>query len=238
MERSLDEIDTIYCVVCETVCFNLDHSLVSFRLSDRARWHDGRPITANDLIYSFRLAAADPAYAVLLRGLNVEQLDGQTVLFRFNPSNARRLAYLVGSLIMMPQHEASKASGLQSPHRPLGSGPYMITEIDSGRSISYKRVPNYWAEGLPARLGQYNFDKVRYLYFRNNLAAFEAFKAGEVHFYWEPNAKNWATAYDFSAIRDGRVKRKEVRLTRAHPMQAFVMNFQNPSSLIYACAKR
>jgi microcin C transport system substrate-binding protein len=111
---------------------------------------------------------------------------------------------------------------------PLGSGPYRIKEAKPGRSISYERVTDYWGKDLPVNAGQWNHDTIRFEYYRDETVAFESFKAGNLDYWQETSAKNWATAYDFAAVRNGLVKKQEVALDRTQPMQCFVLNLRRP----------
>ena len=143
---------------------------------------------------------------------------------------------IMGQLTILPKHwwTGKDASGNQrDPMKttlepPLGSGPYRIKEVKPGRSIVYERVKDYWAKDLPGNAGQWNYDTIRFEYYRDETVAFESFKAGNLDYWQETSAKNWATAYDFAAVRDGLVKRQEVPLERTQPMQCFVLNLRRP----------
>jgi microcin C transport system substrate-binding protein len=143
---------------------------------------------------------------------------------------------IMGQLTILPKHwwTGKDASGNQrdpmktSLEPPLGSGPYRIKEVKPGRSIAYERVQDYWAKDLPVNKGQWNYDEIRFEYYRDETVAFESFKAGNLDYWQETSAKNWATAYDFAAVRNGFVKRQEVTVDRSQPMQSFVLNLRRP----------
>jgi microcin C transport system substrate-binding protein len=158
------------------------------------------------------------------------------VTFYFDVKNNRELPMIMGQLTILPKHwwTGTDASGnKRDPMKttlepPLGSGPYRIKEVKPGRSIAYERVKDYWGKDLPVNVGQWNYDEIRFEYYRDETVAFESFKAGNLDYWQETSAKSWATAYDFAAVKNGFIKRQEVPLKRTQPMQCFVLNLRRP----------
>ncbi len=236
MATSLDEPSTEYGLIAEWVSYPEDFSSVTFALRPEARFHDGKPITAEDVIFSLDiLKTVNPFYRAYYKNVvAVEKTGAREVTFRFNVKNNRELPQIVGQLPILPKHywtgkgPDGKARDLARTtlEPPLGSGPYRIGKVEAGRSITYERVPDYWARDLPVSRGQWNFASIRFDYFRDSTIAFQAFKAGKIDYYEESSSKNWATGYDFPAVKKGWVKREEVEQKTAAPMQGFVLNLR------------
>jgi microcin C transport system substrate-binding protein len=238
MQDSLDESSTGYGLIAEWVSYPADYSSVTFKLNDQARWHDGKPITPEDVIYSLEVnKQANPRMGLYYKNVSRAEATGNNeVTFYFDTKNNRELPMIMGQLTILPKHywTGTDAGGNQrDPMKttlepPLGSGPYKIKEAKPGRSITYERVKDYWGKDLPVNKGFWNFDEIRFDYYRDQTVAFESFKAGNLDYWLESSAKNWATAYDFPALRDGYVKRQEVAIKRTMPMQSFVLNLRRP----------
>jgi microcin C transport system substrate-binding protein len=238
MQDSLDESSTGYGLIAEWVSYPADYSSVTFKLNDQARWHDGKPITPEDVIYSLEVnKQANPRMGLYYKNVSRAEATGNNeVTFYFDTKNNRELPMIMGQLTILPKHywAGTDARGNQrDPMKttlepPLGSGPYKIKDVQPGRSIVYERVKDYWGKDLPVNRGFWNFDEIRFDYYRDQTVAFESFKAGNLDYWLESSAKNWATAYDFPAIRDGYVKRQEVVIKRTMPMQSFVLNLRRP----------
>lgn len=243
MASSPDEPSTEYGLVAAWVSFPDDFSRATFALRPEARFHDGRPITPEDVIFSLEaLKKAHPHYNAYYRNVTRAERTGEhEVTFVFDQKGNRELPQIVGQLPVLPRHfwSAAGASGeMRDLSRttlevPLGSGPYRIKALDAGRSIAYERVRDWWARDLPVTKGQWNFDELAFIYFRDRVPAFEAFKSNNLDFWRETSAKSWATAYDFEAVRKGQVKKEEIAIKSVTPMQAFVLNirrkqFQDP----------
>jgi microcin C transport system substrate-binding protein len=238
MADSLDEPSTSYGLIAEWASYPADYSSVTFKLRDAARWHDGKPITPEDVIYSLEVnKAANPRMGLYYKNVSRAEATGPNeVTFYFDVKNNRELPMIMGQLTILPKHwwTGKDANGNQRDpmkttlESPLGSGPYRIKEVKPGRSIAYERVKDYWAKDLPVNKGQWNYDEVRFEYYRDETVAFESFKAGNLDYWQETSAKNWATAYDFAAVRNGFVKRQEVTVERSQPMQCFVLNLRRP----------
>jgi microcin C transport system substrate-binding protein len=236
MDYSLDEPSTAYCTICEWVSYPADFSSVTFELRAAARFHDGKPITTDDVVFSFESAkAANPRVALYYKNVTKAEPQGpRRITFHFDVKGNRELPQIMGELTVFPKHwwTGKDKDGNQRDimkttlEPPLGSGPYRLKEVVPGRSIAYERVPDYWAKELPNLVGQHNFDEVRFEYFKDSTPAFEAFKVGQIDFYVESSAKSWATQYDFAALSDGLVRKREISLRRVNGMQAFVFNLR------------
>ncbi len=238
MQDSLDEPSTEYGLIAEWASYPADYSSVTFKLRDEARWQDGTPITPEDVIYSLGVnKEANPRMGLYYKNVaRAEQTGPNEVTFYFDVKNNRELPMIMGQLTILPKHYWTGKDANGNPRDPmkttleppLGSGPYRIKDVQPGRSITYERDPNYWGKELPVNKGQWNFDQVRFEYYRDETVAFESFKAGNIDYWQETSAKNWATAYDFPAVRNGYVKRQEVPIARTQPMQCFVLNLRRP----------
>ncbi|HEY6669882.1 MAG TPA: extracellular solute-binding protein, partial [Methyloceanibacter sp.] len=238
MADSLDEPSTSYGLIAEWASYPADYSSVTFHLRKEARWHDGTSITPEDVIFSLEAnKAANPRMGLYYKNVSRAEATGDNeVTFYFDVKNNRELPMIMGQLTILPKHywTGKDASGnARDPMKttleaPLGSGPYRIKQVSPGRSISYERVADYWGKDLPVNRGQWNYDEIRFDYYRDETVAFESFKAGNLDYWQESSAKNWATAYDFGAVRDGFIKRQEVAIKRTQPMQCFVLNLRRP----------
>ena len=230
--RSHDEPGTSYGLLAESIEVAEDKSHVTFRLRPEARWHDGEPLTAEDVVWTFDTIRAEghPLYRTYWQAVaEVEALDPHTVKFSFSESDNAELALIVGELSVMPKHFWEGREFAATTLDPLlGSGPYRFGRIDPGRSIRYERVADYWGEDLAVNVGQNNFDTLRYDYYRDSTVALEALKTGDIDFRLENTAKNWATAYDFPAARQGRVIKAELPDESTQTMQGFVLNLRQP----------
>ena len=238
MQDSLEEASTSYGLIAEWASYPPDFSSVTFKLRDEARWHDGKPITTEDVIYSLDVnKQANPRMGLYYKNVAKAEATGPNeVTFTFDVKGNRELPMIMGQLTILPKHYwtgKDKDGNQRDPLKttlepPLGSGPYRIKQVTPARTISYERVADYSGKDLPVNRGQWNFDELRFDYYRDDTVAFESFKAGGLDFHSELSAKNWATAYDFAAVRDGYVKRQEVPVERAQPMQCFVLNLRRP----------
>ncbi len=234
MDQSLDQPSTSYCLLCEWVSYPKDYSSVTFKLRETARWHDGKPVTVEDVIFSFNtFTKLHPFYKFYYKNVVRAKKTGPLqVTFYFNVKNNREMPQIMGDLSILPKHYWEDTDAHYVPRDPskstmappLGSGPYKIAKMKRGASITYERVKDYWGRDLPENVGRYNFDSIRYIYFRNDTAALEAFKSGQLDFRAENSSKKWATAYDFPAFRKALVRKQQIRLNKSQPMQAFVFN--------------
>jgi microcin C transport system substrate-binding protein len=238
MAPSLDEVASEYGLIAESVRYPADFSWVSFRLRAAARWHDGKPISPEDVIYSLEMfKKLDPELAAYYRHIvGADKVGDHTVRFQFDAPGIRELPLIMGQLTVLPQHwwEAKNKAGKQRAisettlEPPLGSGPYRIKAFDAGRSVTYERVADYWGGSLPVNIGANNFRELRFDYFRDPSVAFEAFKAGSIDWRIENVAKNWATGYGFPAVAEKRVVLEEFPIRSVGTMQAFAFNIRRP----------
>ncbi len=234
--NSQDEVSTVYGLLAEAMKFPPDFSSATFRLRAEARWHDGRPVTPEDVIFSFEaFKKLSPRYAFYYQHVvKAEKTGEREVTFTFDQPGNRELPQIVGQFFVLPKHwwEGTGPDGRKRDvsqttlEPPLGSGPYRLKSFSAPRSAVYERVPDYWGAKLPVRVGQANFDEQRFEYFRDTTVLVEAFKGDQYDFRRENSAKNWATAYDFPAVKDGRVLREEFPQRATGVMQAFVFNLR------------
>jgi microcin C transport system substrate-binding protein len=236
MSNSPDEPSTAYADVAESVWFPPDFSSAVYRLRKEARFHDGKPITPEDVIWSLETQRKiNPNTEFYYHDVAKAEKTGENeVTFTFAKAGNRELPFIVGEIPILPKHFWT-ANGPDGKPRdiakgttelPLGSGPYLIKSVDIGRRIDYERVADYWGQDLPVHKGQNNLDLIRYVTYLDQGVAMEAFKAGEIDFRAENSSKNWATQYDFPALKAGAVKKVELAFQDPKPMQAFGMNLR------------
>ena len=243
MVSSLDEVSTEYGLLAEAVSVPPDISSATYRLRAEARWHDGKPVTPEDVIFSFEAYKKyDPRRAAYYQHVvKVEKVGERDIRFTFDEPGNRELPQIIGQLTILPKHwwEGTDASGKQRDigattlEMPLGSGPYRMKEFVPGRTVVYERVKDYWGKDLNVNVGRDNFDELKYEYFRDSTVALEAFKGDQIDYREENSALFWATRYDFPAKTEGRVKLEEFPVRDRGVMQAFVFNtrrekFQDP----------
>lgn len=228
MVRSFDEPSSQYGLVAKCVQRAKDNSFVIFHLNEAARFNDGVEITAFDVEFSFNTIAKgeNPSMVQYYADVkDVEVLSKYAVRFNFNNPKNRELALILGDLPILPKHYYAAANLNQNPLKiPLGSGPYAIESFDAGRSVTYKRVENYWAKEHPTRVGYFNFDKITFEYYKDDSVALEAFKAGRYDFREETSAKNWALGYEGKALKQGMIQKQELAHLLPSGMQGFVFN--------------
>jgi microcin C transport system substrate-binding protein len=232
LAASMDEASTEYSHLAKVIELPADHKGITFELNETARWHDGKPVTAEDVVWTFNTLREKgrPFYRAYWGDVTEVVAEGpRRVVFRFASDENRELGLILGQMPVLPKHfwdgRDFAQPGLEVP---LGSGPYKLERFDAGRSVVYRRVADYWGRDLPTMKGTANFDTMRYEYFRDTTVALEAFKAGQVDLRQENVAKDWATAYDFPAFRSGLVKREEIRHELPTGMQGFAMNTRRP----------
>ncbi|GJE77573.1 extracellular solute-binding protein [Methylorubrum suomiense] len=237
MEDSGDEPFSSYGQLAEAVRIAPDGMSVAYRLRAGARWHDGKPLTVEDVIWSFdTLKANSPFYAAYYHSVGKAEATGEReVTFRFTEAGNRELPQVLGQMQVLPKHwwTGTDASGkARNPTEttleiPLGSGPYRLAKIDAGRYAIYERVADYWGKDLPVNRGRNNFGTVRFEYFRDGSVLLEALKGDLYDFRSENIARNWATQYDdFPAVKDGRLIKEEFPGRGTGIMQAFVFNLR------------
>ncbi|MGL4397718.1 MAG: extracellular solute-binding protein [Hyphomicrobium sp.] len=243
MAGSPDEPSVNYGLIAECAAHPDDFSSVTFRLRKEARFHDGKPVTPEDIIYSFdKLKTSNPFYGFYYKNVvKAEKTADHEVTFSFDTKGNRELPMIMGQLAVLPKHYWDDKGANGEPRDvakttlepPLGSGAYRIKSFEAGRKIIYERVADYWAKDLPVAKGQSNFDTLEFTYYRDRTPAFEDFKSGTIDFWAENMASSWATQYEFDALKKGLVKKEAIPVERVAPMQAFVFNlrkkqFQDP----------
>ncbi len=228
LRSSDDEAFTEYGLLAESVEWPEDRSWVVFTLRPEARWHDGEPVTVEDVIWSFDTlkSKGSPGYRFYYASVEKAEAVGERrVKFTFSEVGNRELPLIVGQLAILPKHYwEARDFEKTTLEPPLGSGPYKIGDFEAGRYIELERVQDYWGKDLPINRGSYNFDRIRYEYFRDDVIVREALKSGDIDFRDENQAKAWALDYDVPAVRDGWLNKVEVPHQRPTGMQAFVMN--------------
>ena len=228
LTSSDDEAFTEYGLLAESIEVPDDRSWAAFTLRPEARWHDGRPVTPEDVIWSLQALKTKgrPFYRFYFANVaKVEKTGPRKVRFTFSGEENRELPLIVGQLPVLPRHYwEGRQFNKTILEPPLGSGPYRVRSLDPGRSITYERVEDYWGAGIPVNKGRNNFDTIRYDYYRDTTVALVAFKSGDYDFRLENTSKDWATAYDAPPVRQGLIKKEEVRHQRPTGMQAFVFN--------------
>jgi microcin C transport system substrate-binding protein len=236
--QALDEVETSYGLLAEAAAFPEDRSYVIYRLRAEARWHDGKPVTPEDVIFSFdALKKYSPAFSAYYRHiLKCEQVGERDIKFTFEGAGNRELPMIAGQLTVFPKHwwEGRDAQGKKRDisattlEIPLGSGPYRIKEFAAGRSLVLERVKDYWGQRIPHGIGQNNFDEIRYEFFRDDTVAREAFKADTVDWIPERSAKEWSTSYGFPAVKEGRVIKELFPIRSVGRMQGWAFNLRRP----------
>jgi microcin C transport system substrate-binding protein len=231
---AFDEVSTEYGLLADAASHPDDFSSVTYRLRAQAKWHDGRPVTPDDVIFSFKaFKANNPFSAAYYRHVvKAEQTAEREITFTFDGPGNRELPQIVGQLTVLPKHwwegkdKNGKARDVTETtlEPPLGSGPYRLKEFTPPSLIVYERVKDHWGKDLPVSIGRDNFDEVRFVYLRDSTVALEAFKADQIDWRTENSAKNWATAYDFPAVKDKRVIMQEFEDRNRGVMQAFAFN--------------
>jgi microcin C transport system substrate-binding protein len=232
MEQSYDEPFSMYCLLCSTVELDPANKWIAFNLRPEAKWHDGTPVTADDVIWSFNalMEKGSPFYDAYYGDVESVVAEGPArVKFTIkNPENAE-LPLIIGQLTVLPKHywtQPGKDFSSTSLEAPLGSGPYKIGTVAAGRSIEYVRDPNYWGKDLPVNKGKFNYDKISYEYYRDSDVALEAFFAGEYDAREENTAKLWATSYNAPPVMDGRISKEEIKHKRPAGAQGYIFNLR------------
>ncbi|TRC83715.1 ABC transporter substrate-binding protein [Mesorhizobium sp. WSM4310] len=239
MEQATDEGSTSHPLIADAYKYPADYSSATYRLDPRAKWHDGQPITVDDVIWSFQvLKANSPQYSRYFENVtDAVAISDREVEFHFNQKGNRELPKIIGDLAVLPKHwwEGTDANGKKRDvtkptlEIPLGSAAYKIASFKPGSEIVWQRVPDYWAAKLPVKIGRENFDTRRYTYILDDNAAWLAFtKGGLEDINREYSSRKWATAYNFPAIQAGDVVKKDFQTQSPQPMQGFVLNQRRP----------
>lgn len=230
MEQSYDEPFSMYGLLAESIERPDDNSWVAFTLRPEAKWADGKPVTAQDVVYSFNMfmEKGSPFFKAYYGDVEtVEATSERRIKFTFAHEGNAELPLILSQISIVPKHywEAEgRDFGATTLTPPLASGPYKIGSVTPGRSITYVRDPDYWGKDLPINKGKFNFDQITYDYYKDSNVALEAFFAGEYDFILENSAKLWNTAYDVPQVKDGRIIKEEIQHKRPQGMQGFVFN--------------
>lgn len=236
LTSALDEVSSSYGLLAEAVKYPDDITSATFRLRAEARWADGEPVTPEDVVFSFEQAKKNnPQQEFYYRHVkSAEKTGDREVTFQFDEANNRELPQIVGQLAIVPKHwwEAKGPDGKPRDisrtilEIPMGSGPYKVAAVTPGSTIRYELRDDYWGKNLNVNLGQNNFGAIVYTYYADRDVMFEAFRSGNTDYWWENAAKRWATAYNFPAVTDGRVKREEVEneMRKVGVMVGFIFN--------------
>ena len=229
---SSDEPSSYYGNIAESAEVDDDKRWVIFNMRKSARWHDGKALTADDVVWTFNtlLEKGHPFYKSYYSDVAmVEKLDTHKVKFAFKEGNNPELPLVVADLTILPKHYYEEHDFEKtSLEPPLGSGAYKIKNIEAGRSITYELVEDYWGKNLPVNKGRNNYSSMRYDTYRELTISLEALKAGDIDFRTEYISKDWKTAYDFPALKDGRVIKEDIPDGNIQRTQAIVMNLRQP----------
>jgi microcin C transport system substrate-binding protein len=239
MAKATDEGSTSHPLIAEAFRHPDDFSSATYRIDPRARWHDGKPITVDDVIWSFNvLKEHSPNFSRYFGNVTeAVAVSEREVEFRFDQKGNRELPLIMGDLVVLPRHwwEGTDASGkkrdITQPtlEPPLGSGPYRIESFTPGSDIVWARVNDYWAAELPVNIGRFNFDRRKYVYIQDQNAEWQAFtKGGFEDIRAENSSRRWATEYNFPALRAGDVIKREFEDSSGQPMQGFALNLRRP----------
>lgn len=227
MARVWDEPFTLYPLIAQRADVAADRSSVTFHIDPRARFHDGTPITADDVLFSFETLrdSGRPNMRRIYALATGATVNGNAVTFTFGDGHDRETVMIFAMMpVLSRAYWANKTFDSSTLEIPLGSGPYKIASVDPGRKIVYERVRDYWAADHLVNRGHHNFDSIVYDYFRDDMVAFEAFKAGALDFRREVDAGRWASSYDFPAIRNGDARRDTVHHNRAERVRSLIFN--------------
>ncbi len=227
-EHAGDEIFSEYGRLAESVEIPDDYSWVIFTLRKEARWHDGQPVTPEDVIFTLDIlkTKGHPYYNSYYGDIEkVEKIGEHQVKMTFGEEMNKELPLIAGQLSILPKHYwEGKDFAETTLEPPLGSGPYKISAVEGGRFVTYERVTDYWGHDLPVNRGRYNFDRIQFDFYRDQTVIIEALKAGNIDYRRESSSKDWATAYEVSAVAEGRLIKDPLPHQRASGMQAYWFN--------------
>ena len=239
MQQSTDSPGTSHGLVADAFKYPDDYSSATYRINPEARWHDGQPITAEDVIWSFNVMKENSQIynRYFANVTEATKVSDHEVMFSFDQTGNRELPHIIGDLVVLPKHwwegedKSGKKRDITKPtlEAPMGSGPYRIESFKPGSEIIWKRVEDYWGADLPVNIGRNNFDRQRYVYFQDDNAAWQAFtKGGFEDFRRENRSQRWSTGYNFPAFNAGDVKKEVFETDSGEPMQGFVLNTRRP----------
>ncbi len=229
MIRSGDEPFSLYGHIASAVDLSDDRRTVTFALRPEARFSDGHPLTADDVIHSYQLLRSQAWRSWYKKVETADRLSAHQVRFTFAADADREMAFLMAIMPIVPKHRMDAATlERTSLDAPIGSGPYIVAKAEAGRSIVYKRNPDWWARDLATARGRFNFDEIRIDVYRDQSVLFEAFKSGDVDVRLEDDPGRWADGYDFPAVADGRITKTAIDIRNSAPMSALVFNTRRP----------
>ena len=232
MRQVLDEDSAVYGLLAKSIEVPEDGDWVEFKLRPEARFHDGHPVTSEDVAWTFRMLKEKgrPLYRYYYAAVaDVLTPDDHTVRFVLHPGENKEMPLILGELYVLPKHYwETREFEKTTLEPPLGSGPYRLVKVDPGKSMTYERVEDYWAKDLPVARGFDNFGTIRVDYYRDRTISREAFKAGAIDLWAENSAKEWATAFDIPALKSGNLIQKEFDHHRVAPMQGYAFNLRKP----------
>lgn len=235
MEQSYDEPFSMYGLLAETIEYDTeDKTWVAFNLRPEAKWHDGKPITAEDVVWTLNtlLEKGSPFYKAYYGDvIKSEATSDKRVKFTFKDDGNAELPLILSQIPVLPKHfweSDSNDFSTTSLTPPLGSGPYKVSKVDAGRSLTYQLNPDYWGNALAINKGRHNFETVTFDYYKDSNVALEAFFAGEYDYRTENTAKLWKTGYDAAPVKDGRIMKEEISHQRPQGMQGFLYNIRKP----------
>ena len=232
MTSALDEPDTVYGLLAETVTISEDRNSFDFKLRPQARFHDNTSLTAEDIAFSLKLyrEKGHPNLSEMLRWMvDAIVVDPATLRLTFNgEQSAQNILAIVAMPIVSKTYYTTNEFGAATMAPPLGSGPYKIGRVVAGQTVEYERVADYWGRDLAVNIGLYNFDRIRIDFYNDRQASFEAFKKGDTHFREEFTSRVWANDYDFPALKEGRVVKREFPDEKWPSMQAVALNQRRP----------
>lgn len=228
MARSYDEPFTLYGLIAKSVETDPDRTWVEFTLDENAKWSDGQPVTPEDVIFTYELFAAKarPPYSSRMDRIDrIEKSGDHKVKFYLNDKADREFPLIIGLTPVLPKHAIDiDTFGQSTLDIPVGSGPYLVEQVEPGSRIVYKRNPDYWGKDIPAKRGFDNYQTITIEYFRDETALFEAFKKGLIDIHPEADPVKWQTAYDFPAVKEGKVKKSAFTSGRPESMLGFFFN--------------
>ncbi|MFZ1990718.1 MAG: extracellular solute-binding protein, partial [Alphaproteobacteria bacterium] len=230
MEPSFDELQSQYGMIAESVTYPTDYAWAEYKIRPNARWHDGTPITAEDVVLSYEITRdkGTPAFAYSIQDVaSAAVVAPRTVRFTFKGKNNRRSLISLGLLTIVPKHYwQSRDFSAPVIVPPLTSGPYKISSFELGHSVTLERLPDYWGKDVPINVGRFNFDKIIYQYYRDPTVAFEGFKTDDTDIRFEASQKLWATAYIFPALARRQVVRDVIAQQSGFNHQAYYFNLR------------
>lgn len=233
MQRSRDEPFTLYPLLAEKVAIDPERKWVEFTLNPKAKWSDGQPVTVDDIIFTYQILTEKgrpPFNNRMSRIDKIEKTGERSVRFNFNDKSDREFPMLIASVMpVLPKHATDPATfGNSTLKPPLGSGPYLVSGVQPGQRIIYKRNPDYWAKDIPSKRGTDNFDTLTIEYYRNETSLFESFKKGLLDVFIEGNPTRWEKSYDFPAVQQGKVIKESFEKGTPANMLGFVFNTRRP----------